>query len=181
MTIAGPVHVVGPDGKARPAQMEAGKVLFAAKSPSVGYAVYDVAPGAAANPREDLAVTASSLENARYRVHLNADGDVSSIFDKQLNQELLSAPVRLAISNERPRYIPPGTWSMSRSRPRRGLTSAVRRRFVSKNGPGACFHRGDTRDGRIKVRPDHQSGCRRCGRSRRVREFDRLADAWRQI
>ena len=90
--LAGPVHVVGPDGTARPAQLEGGKVLFAAQSPSVGYAVYDVAPGAAANRREELAVTASSLENARYRVHLNADGDVSSIFDKRLNKELLSAP-----------------------------------------------------------------------------------------
>ncbi len=34
----------GPDGKARPAQLEGGKVLFSAKAPSVGYAVYDVAP-----------------------------------------------------------------------------------------------------------------------------------------
>jgi alpha-mannosidase len=109
-TVTGPVHVVGPDGKAHPAQVEGGKVLFSANAPSVGYAVYDVAPGAAAGAHSELSVTASSLENARYRVRLNADGDVSSIFDKQLNKELLSAPVRLAISNDAPRMYP--AWNM---------------------------------------------------------------------
>ncbi len=109
-TVTGPVHVVGPDGKARPAQVEGDKVLFAAEVPSVGYAVYDVAPGAAAGAHSELSVTASSLENARYRVRLNADGDVSSIFDKRLNKELLSAPVRLAISNDAPKVYP--AWNM---------------------------------------------------------------------
>jgi alpha-mannosidase len=109
-TVTGPVHVVGPDGKARPAQVEGDKVLFAAEVPSVGYAVYDVAPGAAAGAHSELSVTASSLENARYRVRLNADGDVSSIFDKRLNKELLSAPVRLAISNDAPKIYP--AWNM---------------------------------------------------------------------
>ena len=110
LLIAGAAHVVGPDGKAHPAQVEDGKVLFAAETPSVGFAVYRVAPGAAAGARSELSVTASSLENARYRVHLNADGDVSSIFDKQLNKELLTAPVRLAISNDAPRMYP--AWNM---------------------------------------------------------------------
>src|SRR4029079_13543958 len=38
------VRVSGPDGKQVPAQLENGKVLFLAKAPSVGYAVYDVQP-----------------------------------------------------------------------------------------------------------------------------------------
>ena len=42
------VRVSGPDGKEVPAQMEDGKVLFVAKVPSVGYAVYDVEPAAEA-------------------------------------------------------------------------------------------------------------------------------------
>jgi len=108
--LTGPVHVVAPDGKVSPAQLEGGKLLFDADVPSVGYAVYDVAPGAAVNTREKLSVTASSLENARYRVRLNADGDVSSVFDKQLNKELLSAPIRLAISNDAPKIYP--AWNM---------------------------------------------------------------------
>ncbi len=41
------VRVTGPDGKEVPAQWQDGKVVFVAKAPSVGYAVYDVAPASA--------------------------------------------------------------------------------------------------------------------------------------
>jgi len=104
------VRVTGPDGKEVPAQLENGKVLFAAKVPSVGYAVYDVLPAEKEKSNPELKVTESSLENARYRVQLNADGDVSSIYDKSLNKELLSAPMRLAISNDAPTIYP--AWNM---------------------------------------------------------------------
>jgi alpha-mannosidase len=95
-------RVTGPDGKEVPAQIEDGKVLFAAKAPSVGFAVYDVSPAGKESANPELKITESSLENARYRVQINSDGDVSSIFDKSLNKELLSAPIRLAISNDAP-------------------------------------------------------------------------------
>jgi alpha-mannosidase len=61
-------------------------------------------------------VTESSLENARYRVQLNQDGDVSSIYDKSLSKELLSAPIRLAISTMCPSSIRLGIWISIRSR-----------------------------------------------------------------
>jgi alpha-mannosidase len=105
------VRVTGPDGQAVPAQLSnaPGKVLFVAKAPSAGYAVYDVQP-ASAPGTSTLKVTTSSLENARYRLRIDANGDVSSIFDKSLNRELLSAPVRLAISEDSPRQWP--AWNM---------------------------------------------------------------------
>ena len=104
------VRVVGPDGHEVPSQIESGKVLFVAKAPAVGYAVYDVRRAGSAPASSELKVTESSLENARYRVTLNSAGDVSSIFDKQLNKELLSAPIRLAISYDAPRIYP--AWNM---------------------------------------------------------------------
>jgi alpha-mannosidase len=104
------VRVYGPDGKEMPAQLNGHKVLFSAKVPSVGYAVYDVVPADNQAAGGELKVTASSLENARYRVQLDEAGDVSSIFDKGLNKELLSAPIRLAISNDAPRIYP--AWNM---------------------------------------------------------------------
>ena len=103
------VRVTAPDGTAIPAQVVGGKVLFLAKTPSVGYSVYHVERAATA-AKSDLKVTDSSLENARYTVKLNSDGDVSSIFDKQLNKELLAAPIRLAISTDTPRQWP--AWNM---------------------------------------------------------------------
>lgn len=109
------VRVSGPDGNAVPAQVEAGengaaKVLFLVKAPSVGFAVYDVQAADSAAAPEGLSVSESSLENARYRIQLDKDGDISSLFDKKLNRELLSAPIRLAIITDNPEHWP--AWNM---------------------------------------------------------------------
>src|ERR1035438_355088 len=54
--------------------------------------------------------TPTSIENERYRLTLDNNGDVASIFDKAINRELLSAPIRLAISNDHPSQWP--AWNM---------------------------------------------------------------------
>jgi alpha-mannosidase len=104
------VRVKGPNGQDTPAQMEDGKVLFVAKAPSIGFAVYDVVAASAPATSSVLKVTANSLENARYKIQLNADGDVSSVFDKNLKKELLSAPIRMVFSNDTPKQWP--AWNM---------------------------------------------------------------------
>jgi alpha-mannosidase len=106
------VRVSGPDGNDVPAQLSNGRVLFLAKTPSVGFAVYDVqaAESLSAATSKGLKVTASSLENDRYQVKLDEHGDVSSIFDKKIDHELLSAPIRLAILTDNPRQWP--AWNM---------------------------------------------------------------------
>jgi alpha-mannosidase len=108
------VRVVGPDGQQVPAQIsgpsDAAKVLFLAKVPPVGYAVYDVQPADSPAESSDLKVSESSLENARYVLKLDSNGDVSSIFDKKFNQELLSAPIHLVIIKDHPSYWP--AWNM---------------------------------------------------------------------
>ncbi len=109
-THSGPVRVFGPDGLAVPAQVTAsGKIVFSAKVPSVGYAVYDVRDGATTAP-SPLKVTDRSLENARYRVQLNDNGQISSVFDKKINKELLSAPMGLVFMTDNPAQWP--AWNM---------------------------------------------------------------------
>jgi alpha-mannosidase len=73
------------------------KFIFLATVPSLGYASYNAAPSATDNTQSStLSVTNTNLENARYKVTLNGNGDVSSIIDKsQNNKEMLSAPIRL--------------------------------------------------------------------------------------
>jgi alpha-mannosidase len=93
-----------------PSQLQGNKVLFVAKVPSVGYAVYDVRTSEAAAVQSSLRVTESSLENNRYRIQVDQNGDVSSIYDKSLNRELLSAPMRLAITTDTPSIYP--AWNM---------------------------------------------------------------------
>ena len=83
------------------------RVLFLADAPSVGFSVFSASPGplepglrqrpAAPSP---VTATSSSLENARYAVRIDANGDIASVFDKDAGQELLKAPVRLEMRDD---------------------------------------------------------------------------------
>jgi alpha-mannosidase len=130
------VHVVDPNGKEVPAQISNGKVIFSAKAPSVGYAVYDVQPEGEAKTTSTLKVSQNSLENEYYRVTLNADGDVASIFDKSLKKELLAAPARLAISYDNPQHWPAWNmdWDQEQAAPKAYVGGPARMRVV-ENGP----------------------------------------------
>jgi alpha-mannosidase len=137
------VRVFDPEGREVPAQLDgekdgAARVLFLARVPSVGYAVYDVRATDAENapPASQLKVTDSSLENARYLVKLDQNGDVASIFDKSIMKELLSAPSRLAFQTEKPRDWPAWNmdWADQQKPPRAFLQGPARVRIV-ENGP----------------------------------------------
>ena len=118
------VTVTGPDGKAYPAQVigtEGGatKILFIAHVPGTSFATFavkpagtyaiadDVGPGRPAPP---LKVTANTVENAHYKVTVNAAGDVAQVFDKANNKTLLSAPMRLGFLHQNPAQFP--AWNM---------------------------------------------------------------------
>jgi alpha-mannosidase len=133
--VSGDVRVIGPDGKAVASQRDGDRVLFAAKVPSVSYAIYHVQPGAASAPSE-LKVTESSLENQRYRVQIDQNGDVSSIFDKKVNKEMLSGPVRLAFQTEKPKQWP--AWNMDwedQEKAPRGYVSGPAKVRIVERGP----------------------------------------------
>ncbi len=129
-------RVVGSDGREVPSQMEEGKVLFLATAPPVGYAVYDVRRATETEHSANMKVTPTSLENARYRVTLNGDGDVVSIFDKELKRKLLSGPIRLAISNDAPRQYP--AWNMDFDQEQaapRAYVSGLAKIRIAERGP----------------------------------------------
>jgi alpha-mannosidase len=136
------VRVVGPDGKDVASQLgEAtknnAKVIFLAKMPSVGYAVYDIQPTDSVNSSNStLRVTESSLENSRYLIKIDTNGDVSSIYDKTIKHELLSAPARLAIKTDKPAEWP--AWNMDwtdQQKPPRGYVSGPAKIKIVENGP----------------------------------------------
>lgn len=129
------IRVIGPDGRDVPAQLSNGKVMFLAKTPGISFSVYDVQPSDSAST-SPLKVSPSLLENARYRVTINSDGDVSSVFDKQTSRELLSAPIRLAILTDRPRQWP--AWNMDFEdvqRPPRAFVGGAANVRVAEDGP----------------------------------------------
>lgn len=104
------VRVTEADGKDLVSQVEGDKILFVAHVPATGYAVFSVGAAAKQPVQTKLKVSESGIESERYRVAINAGGDVSSVFDKKLNRELLSAPIRLAISTDAPKQWP--AWNM---------------------------------------------------------------------
>ncbi len=133
----GAVHVTGPDGREVPAQISNGTVLFVARVPSVGYAVYDVqARTGAAGAAQTLQVSGNSLENRYYRVKLNENGDIAKIFDKSINRDLLAGPVRLAISYDNPKQWPAWNmdWDQEQAAPKAYVSGSARIRIV-ENGP----------------------------------------------
>ena len=136
-TVAGPVRVHGPDGKEVPSQMIASnKVLFAARVPAVGFAVYGVTAGRAATDTGGLKVDLHGLENARYRVRIDANGDVAGIFDKTASKEILSAPARLDFQYEHPWAWP--AWNMDwkdRKKPPYAHVEGPATVRVVENGP----------------------------------------------
>jgi alpha-mannosidase len=132
----GAVRVTGPDGKEVLSQVSDGKVIFVAKTPSVGYAVFDVQPASNAAEATTLKASETSLENQYYRVHLNADGDVASIFDKTMAKELLAGPARLAISYDNPEHWPAWNmdWDQEQAAPKEYVRGPAKIRVI-ENGP----------------------------------------------
>jgi len=130
------IRVTAPNGKDVPAQISNGKVVFVAKTPSVGYVVYEVQAGEGAASAAKLHVSENSVENQYYRVKLNSAGDVASIFDKSLGKELLSAPARLAISYDNPQQWPAWNmdWDQEQAAPRAYVSGPAKIRVV-ENGP----------------------------------------------
>ena len=123
-----PTQILGREGNAL-------RVLFLAKAPSVGYAIYDLRTGVDASPKTGLTVTEKYLENARYRVTLDDGGDVASIFDKAAGRELLAAPARLGFHFERPKEYP--AWNMDwadRQKPARGFVGGPATVRIAENG-----------------------------------------------
>jgi alpha-mannosidase len=112
-------------------------VAFLAKAPSVGFITYSVTLSpAAAQPQAVLKVQEKSLENDRYVVTLNDDGDIASVLDKKAHRELLSGPSRLGLYYENPAQWP--AWNQDwadRQRPAKSFVSGPANFKVVENGP----------------------------------------------
>ncbi len=105
------VRVTGPDGHEVPAQVESASggsahVVFVARVAPLSFSTFKVRPASAPPSSGELKVGREGLENARYRVRLDASGDVASVFDKALGRELLASPLRLQLIDDRPRRWP---------------------------------------------------------------------------
>jgi alpha-mannosidase len=81
------------------------RIIFLAEMPSVGFKVFHIrpsprAPGVNPSLRATRSDSTSSLESKRYKVEIDANGDIAHIFDKNAGKELLSAPIRLEMRDD---------------------------------------------------------------------------------
>ncbi|MDT0642763.1 glycoside hydrolase family 38 C-terminal domain-containing protein [Zunongwangia sp. F363] len=100
-----PSQVISKEGKKL-------KIIFLAQVPSVGVSVFDVRSSDKSYRRasQELQVTENSLENRNYKVVFDKNGDITSIYDKNLQKELLLKPARLEFLFEKPSRWP--AWNM---------------------------------------------------------------------
>jgi alpha-mannosidase len=136
------ITVTGPDGKTESAQIikkedKKVKFIFMANVPSVGLAVYAVQPGSTAQgASRALKVTDHTLENEYYRVTLNSQGNIASLFDKINNRETLIKPAQLDFQSEISYEWP--AWNMKwidRQKPPINYLNEVTAMRVVENGP----------------------------------------------
>jgi len=81
-------------------------ILFLANLPSVGASVYSIRPKKSQIKTTELAVRKDYLENNHFKVSIDTNGDIASIFDKKINKELLLKPIQLEFGKNFPDIKP---------------------------------------------------------------------------
>lgn len=158
--LAGFARVFDAQGNEVPAQsriLESGKtqVLFKACVPALGLRVYDLqAADVPCMLDTGLRVTKNTLENEKYTVTLNENGDICSILDKALgNRELLKAPVTLGLFKYTGSKDWPA-WEMNYKEINKEADRIPKLQFVEilENGPACAALRVVQRDDRSEFR-----------------------------
>jgi alpha-mannosidase len=109
------IEVVDQSGNRVPSQIIATKgnkltVLFLAKLPSAGLSVFDVRDTKDQTPASALEATNQTLENSYFKIKMDDNGDIASIYDKTALKEVLSKPATLQFLKENPSQYP--AWNM---------------------------------------------------------------------
>ncbi len=105
------IAVFNAKGKEVPSQITVGfdgksRILFQADLPPVGAAVYSIRKGKSKIKKSELIVRKDYLENNQFKVSIDENGDISSIFDKKIGKELLEKPIQLEFGENFPDVKP---------------------------------------------------------------------------
>jgi alpha-mannosidase len=134
--------ILDPKGRIVPCQIigREGNVVrfvFPAKVSPTGLSVFEVRENNVKSPiKSELKISDKSLENGFYKITLNPNGDIASIFDKKNNRELLSRPARLEFQSEESFEWP--AWNMDwkeRQKPPFDFMDKETSMRIVENGP----------------------------------------------
>ena len=96
------IKVVDCDGNEVPSQVinKMGKVFdiaFVAEVEPLGFKVYDIqAANKACQIETDIKASGHTLENEKYQVIFNKNGDIASVIDKKTKRQLIETPAKIA-------------------------------------------------------------------------------------
>jgi alpha-mannosidase len=76
------------------------RILFPADVPSVGFKAFGVEAVEGGSGTTRLSATPTTIENERYTVKIDANGDIASIQDRTAAKELLKSPIRLEMRDD---------------------------------------------------------------------------------
>ncbi len=95
------ITILDRDEKEYPAQITdvqngVATVLIYVTVPPMGYKVFDLR-SRKCQVKSKLSASIEMLENEKYTVKFNSNGDISSVYDKELNKEILKKPITTGI------------------------------------------------------------------------------------
>ncbi len=139
------VRVFGAKNEEVPAQLlgyKNGKarVAFSASSAPVSCSVYDVRLAGKSSSRTSLKASGNTLENSIYKLTLDKNGDIASIWDKRNNRELVAKdrPFRLALFNENESNTWPA-WEIQKKSVDAQPIGIIENVKISVAEQGACY------------------------------------------
>jgi len=97
------IRVYDSEGKEVPSQIisKTGKrlhIAFLAEVEPFGYSTYEVVPSdTPCRFDTGLAVTNHTLENDKFKIKFNKNGDIAYLLDKKLNRQIIESPIKMAI------------------------------------------------------------------------------------
>ena len=140
------ISVFNADGEEVPSQIferKDGKtiIVFTVTLPPCSLKVYDLIEASQpCNIKTSLVITENSLENERYTVKLNGNGDIDSIYDKLIEKELLASPITFGIfDNHEGGHVYPAweiTYKDAMRKPDR--IAAFVSSCIKEQGPARC-------------------------------------------
>lgn len=114
------IAVLDSNGKEMPSQLIAknGKsltIVFIAELDSFEYKVYEVKPAKApCKIKTDISATNHSIENSKYKVIFNKNGDLAFLYDKRLKRQIIESPIKMALLHDTGSLAYP-SWELRKS------------------------------------------------------------------
>lgn len=100
------IAVFDADGNEAPSQLlgKNGKLLtivFLAELDSFEHKIFEIMPtDEACSIKTDIKATNHSLENSKYKIIFNKNGDIAYLYDKKLGRQIIDSPIKMALLHD---------------------------------------------------------------------------------